>query len=123
MWHSEWELANQEHLKQRYEEQMKGIFNYASTVRKITCFGCGKEFYTTIKTKKYCSYNTCGNLGNNKLQKYKRYFNRKDMVCPVCEKTFTPKRSDAKYCSNACRQKAYRNSVTVIASTQNENLR
>lgn len=123
MWHSEWELANQEHLKQRYEEQAMGIFQYVSPVRKIYCFGCGREFYTTIKTKKYCDYHTCGNIGNNKLQKYKRYFNRKDMVCPVCEKTFTPKRSDAKYCSNACRQKAYRDSVTDNASTQNENLR
>jgi hypothetical protein len=29
-----------------------------------------------------------------------------------CGKTFTPKRSDAVYCSNACRQRAYRQSVT-----------
>ena len=88
-----------EYLKQRYEEQLNGIFSYASTVRKIICF-VRKGVYTTIKIKKYCSYNTCGS-GNNKLQKYKRYFNRKDMVCPVCNTTFTPKRSDAKYCSNA----------------------
>jgi uncharacterized OB-fold protein len=32
--------------------------------------------------------------------------------CKGCGKTFTPKRSDAVYCSNACRQRAYRQSVT-----------
>src|SRR5262245_5233277 len=28
--------------------------------------------------------------------------------CPTCLKTFTPKRSDATYCSTACRQRAHR---------------
>jgi hypothetical protein len=28
--------------------------------------------------------------------------------CEVCGETFTPKRSDARYCSSACRQDAYR---------------
>jgi hypothetical protein len=29
-------------------------------------------------------------------------------ACQVCGRTFTPARSDAVYCSSACRQKAYR---------------
>ena len=33
--------------------------------------------------------------------------------CKVCGKVFTPTRSDGVYCSNACRQKAYRQGVTV----------
>lgn len=28
--------------------------------------------------------------------------------CPVCEEDFTAGRSDARYCSNACKQRAYR---------------
>jgi hypothetical protein len=29
-------------------------------------------------------------------------------TCPACHGAFTPKRTDARYCSNKCRQKAYR---------------
>lgn len=29
-------------------------------------------------------------------------------VCATCAQGFAPKRSDARYCSNACRQKAFR---------------
>jgi hypothetical protein len=32
---------------------------------------------------------------------------RVDLTC-ACGKTFTPARTDARYCSNACRQRAYR---------------
>jgi len=32
---------------------------------------------------------------------------RNSLTC-VCGKTFTPVRADARYCSNACRQRAYR---------------
>ena len=31
-----------------------------------------------------------------------------DRTCEVCEETFTPKRKDARFCSSACRQDAYR---------------
>ena len=35
--------------------------------------------------------------------------------CEVCEEEFTPKRADACYCSNACRQDAYRKRKLVAA--------
>ena len=44
------------------------------------------------------------------------------IICKGCGKAFTPKRSDAVYCSNACRQKAYRQNVADNASSQIENL-
>lgn len=34
---------------------------------------------------------------------------RPDPICKCCNKTFKSKRSDAKYCSDRCRQKAHRN--------------
>lgn len=34
----------------------------------------------------------------------------KEIRCTTCERWFTPARSDAQYCSSACRQKAYRKS-------------
>jgi hypothetical protein len=33
-------------------------------------------------------------------------------VCSACNETFTPKRKDARFCSNACRQAAHRRMVT-----------
>jgi hypothetical protein len=43
-----------------------------------------------------------------------RYFSipRSGLTCQVCGRIFQPPRSDAKYCSSACRQKAYRTRVT-----------
>ncbi len=112
MQYAEYEYRNQEHLKECYRLQEEEGVVYEFPVRKIICFGCGREFYTRIKSKKYCYYYTCGKLGNYKHQLRHRLERRKDLVCAGCGKTFTPKRSDAKYCSNACRQKAYRQSVT-----------
>ena len=121
MWNSEWEYRNQETLKAWYEEKISGK-KPDLAVRKIICKGCGREFYTQIETKKYCLYSLCGNHGYQKELTKRRREARKDMVCPVCGKNFTPKRSDAKYCSNACRQKAYRDSVTDTASCQPDTL-
>lgn len=121
MWTSEWEYNNQDTLKAWYQEKISGE-KPDLAVRKIICKGCGREFYSQIETKKYCLYSLCGNRGYQKELKQRRQEARKDMVCPVCEKTFTPKRSDAKFCSNACRQKAYRNRVTDNASCQIDTL-
>ena len=111
MWNCEWEYKNQAYLKERYEEKMSGKLPYHH-VRKIICKGCGREFYTTIETKKYCLYGLCGNRGYQKELSQKRLEARQDRICKVCGKVFTPKRSDGIYCSNACRQKAYRQGVT-----------
>ncbi len=97
--------------------------NYSEyPIRKIICYGCGNIFYTRIQSKKYCDYYTCGKIGNYKNQLQHRLECRKDKVCESCGKTFTPKRSDAKYCSNACRQRAYRQSVTDKPSDQIDRL-
>ena len=111
MWNCEWEYKNQAYLKERYEEKMSGKRPY-HPVRKIICKGCGREFYTNIETKKYCLYGLCGNRGYQKELSQKRREARQDRICKVCGKVFTPTRSDGVYCSNACRQKAYRQSVT-----------
>jgi hypothetical protein len=39
---------------------------------------------------------------------YRKPTEREPTTCEVCEEEFTPKRADARYCSNACRQDAYR---------------
>lgn len=110
-WNCDWEYENQETLREWYRQKISGE-EPDLVVRRIICKGCGREFYTQIPTKKYCYYGLCGNRGYQKELKQRRLEKRKDMVCKGCGKTFTPKRVDALYCSNACRQRAYRQSVT-----------
>ena len=120
MSHEEWEQSNQDYLKESYEETGFTAGGYA--IRKLICGGCGRVFYTTIYTKKYCHSYWCGNQANNRRQREYRQMRRQDLVCQCCGEKFTPKRADARYCSNACRQKDYRKRVTDAASAQNEHL-
>ena len=124
MWNDEWERLNQEKLKQWYMEQVAADPLADGPVRRIICAGCDQVFYTMVKSKKYCDYNTCGRIGNYRLQKQHRLEKRQNRVCAGCGQTFTPKRSDARYCSNACRQRAYREShrVTDTLSAPKEDL-
>jgi hypothetical protein len=44
---------------------------------------------------------------------------RPETICPVCRKQFTAKRSDARFCSDRCRQKAHRQApITAKSSNQ-----
>ena len=106
----EWEQNNQDYLKESYEETGFTTGGYA--IRKLICGGCGRVFYTTIYTKKYCHSYWCGNQANNRRQREYRQMRRQDLVCQCCGEKFTPKRAGARYCSNACRQKDYRKRVT-----------
>ena len=107
----EWEQNNQDYLKESYEETGFTTGGYA--IRKLICGGCGRVFYTTIYTKKYCHSYWCGNQANNRRQREYRQMRHQDLVCQCCGEKFTPKRAGARYCSNACRQKDYRKRVTV----------
>lgn len=89
-----------------------------SRKRECVCENYGKVFTSTRNDVKYCYYGLCGNRGYQKDLKRRRLEKRQNRVCKGCEKTFTPKRSDAVYCCNACRQRAYRQSVTDKVSGQ-----
>ena len=47
-----------------------------------------------------------------KLAGIRPYSAVRKIICKGCGKTFTLKRSDAVYCCNACRQRAFRQNVT-----------
>lgn len=113
-----YEIEHQDFLKEQYENAI-AKYGYPVWTRKIVCGGCGKIFYTRVLSKKYCGYKSCF----FEAQRKKRLRLRENTVCITCGKQFTPKRNDAKYCSNACRQKAYRKSVTDELNAQNEHLR
>lgn len=50
----------------------------------------------------------CQWLYYDRLARERRAQKRQGMTCTECGTEFVPKRADAKYCSGACRQKAYR---------------
>ena len=82
MTNEEWEQNNQDYLKESYEETGFTAGGYA--VRKLICGGCGRVFYTTIYTKKYCHSYWCGNQANNRRQREYRQMRRQDLVCQCC---------------------------------------
>lgn len=88
------------------------------------CRGCGREVHL-YETDENCGKSRaraflCSQRCRNKV--YGARFRKRHgkpkpagplARCTVCQRNFPAKRSDAKTCSPACRQKAYRRKVTV----------
>jgi hypothetical protein len=79
---------------------------YVPITRK--CSGCGETVKRRVRTlqswvdrPQFCSWECRWRYG----RRIKRH---KERTCVVCGASFTTTRRDAGYCSNACRQKAYR---------------
>lgn len=51
---------------------------------------------------------TCSKRCSRRVEVERRRVKHETRRCEVCGEEFTPKRSDSRYCRNACRQRAYR---------------
>ena len=89
--------------------------NEPTALRKMERLGCGepikapqrwrmgpKSTFSQIIVAALCCSNRCHQRARRKHR------HRWPQRCDVCNKQFTPRRPDAHYCSNACRQLAYR---------------
>ena len=67
------------------------------------CDGCGKPMRTPLDGRfRWCVCSSrCYQRAHRKMR---RWF----MTCEACKKPFKPARTDARYCSSACRQRTYR---------------
>ena len=86
-------------------EKWRGRYWHAECV----CDVCGKKFSKQLRTglrTDVCS-DQCAYVRDLKKQKDKR-LQARITKCAVCGLTFVPSRSGAKYCSDRCRQSAYR---------------
>ena len=101
-------------LEEAFCRQIAGMVRYARPIRRIVCPGCGREFYTQERSRKYCQGEVCARLYRRKLREQAR----SELVCACCGKVFHADRKDAKFCSNACRQKAYRESRAAHQSAK-----
>lgn len=68
------------------------------------CPRCGREFVGAL-ARVYCS-TSCGKA--TRAARRDRTRDRQARSCETCGEVFTPPRDDARYCSPACRQQAYR---------------
>ena len=97
----QWERENQDTL-------MEYFIDGDPSVHRIQCECCRKVIYTQTRNRKYCSFQTCGHRMLNLRKSLKKRIERGAYTCPCCGEQFLPIRADARYCSNACRQKDYR---------------
>lgn len=70
----------------------------------VTCEACEQQLH--MKPDKRRKRVTCSNSCRQKLYKTKRV--PLAVTCDGCGNTYAPVRSDSRFCSPACRQKAYR---------------
>ena len=71
----------------------------------VPCIGCGRPLDTAgERFGPYCT-DRCRQVGRRNSQPKKK-------LCQQCSREFTPPRRDAKFCSAACKQKAYRTNNT-----------
>lgn len=122
MTHAEYEYKYQEELKYIWYLQISGRGDEYATVRRITCKGCERVYFTQVHCVKFCYHWQQGNVGAMYVKRRKSLKKRENTVCKNCGNTFTPKRAGAVYCSSACRQKAYRERVTDSVSHQNDDI-
>lgn len=96
-----WEVWQSE-LRNRFRD---GIRCYGSNY-KTWCTGCDVDLYSANGMAKRCIY--CKREHELRQQRKRRAAKRAKIECAQCGEEFTPNRTDAKFCSNACRQRAHR---------------
>jgi endogenous inhibitor of DNA gyrase (YacG/DUF329 family) len=94
-------------------EQCKS--EYTSFWGARSCDGCGRPVHNEINgvDRKYtfCS-ESCQKVAKSKIARDSRSQARAHRDCESCGKLFEPSRDDARFCSVACKQRAYRRRVT-----------
>ena len=74
----------------------------ATATRSVDCKGCGITMLSRLRWRGMTCSTRCA-------QRWLRQRRRvKNLICKTCGLRFERSRTDAKFCSNACRQKAHR---------------
>ena len=79
----------------------------------VECANCGRTVHETERRRfKYCCSHCrathSAGLYSEKARKQRADIRGPSRECLVCHECFEPTRNDAKFCSPACKQKAYR---------------
>jgi len=102
-----WERV-QTFLRERWEQRGR---NEVGSYR-WDCVDCGRSIYCRFPSLRRCVY--CEVKRINERQRSRRASQKPtEAVCEQCGGTFRPERRSRRFCSNKCRQKNYREAVTV----------
>ena len=110
--HGDWIMFDDRPTEEQQRKAVEDAMRYGGTVSN--CDYCGR--YIVGAAKRYCS-DRCRNDAYMERRR-QRHEAKLRKSCAVCGKAFTAKRADAKYCSPACKQSAYRRSVIANRSGQ-----
>lgn len=78
------------------------------------CAWCSRPYHGH-PANRFCS-ERCANADRTERRRLSRERHRARCLCAACGEQFTSPRSDARYCSPACRQKAYRDRLAAEAA-------
>ena len=94
----QWERENQDTL-------MEYFIDGDPSVHRIQCECCRKVIYTQTRKPQILQLPDLRSPDAELAKSLKKRIERGAYTCPCCGEQFLPIRADARYCSNACRQK------------------
>jgi len=88
-------------------------------IRRLRCLGCGRplrvdhprRYSRGLHLSEQVCCRDCARVTSNQRNRLRRRVEHAKVKCAICKKPFIQKRSDAKTCSNRCRQKMFRRSL------------
>jgi protein-arginine kinase activator protein McsA len=99
----------------------------AAAEHKRVCKGCGQHLLTPFVRYDWqtdasdpLQNQVCGARCEQRYRRRRRQEHREMVSCAACGVLFRPKRTDAKFCSNACRQSTHRRVVADVARRVDE---
>jgi len=107
--------------QRRLELQLDVFESYVSGDRWASCAICRQAFRYPSKghQARYCQWPFCRWIGAQRLRATHRR-GVQHATCIGCEKPFPSRRNTARYCRASCRQRAYRQRVTLKQKGQSE---
>ena len=94
---------------------------YGRFCRAEPCQGCGRPVHNEMDRVRRRLVFCCAQCQHRAIlavARHKRSHARGTRECQECRQTFEPTRTDSKFCSVACKQRAYRKRVTDVAGAQ-----
>jgi len=131
------QAALQKIYEQQQQDRQAGKYIWRPVYMRV-CPVCNSLFFTKNKYQKYCTleeiltrsadgtevikkrWPNCAPKANSQRQAQKRKMANAQHIayCKQCGQAFIGRRTDTKYCSSKCRQKAYRVNKSVTDNIQ-----
>lgn len=92
----------------------RGESTHWRSVRSAHCAQCGGTFFS-VRRRRYCGAPICARMVSRarkqRWQARRQPTERRRCVCAFCQRPFTARRRDARFCGPACRQRLRRHGL------------